>query len=303
MTTINRNARDRLFKALFGSSERKDLTLELYNAINHTSYANPDDIQINTLEDVLYMGMKNDVSFLLMNSMNLYEQQSTENPNMPIRFLLYLAHLYEKYLDQNDLNGQLYGTKKMILPAPHLVILYNGRAKETDRVLRMSDLFEQGASSDLELQVHLLNINYGKDVPVLEQCKSLRDYAFAIDRYQKGIVNGDREQALAEAIREMEDGPVKRYLQSHQKEVTGMLLEEYDEEKVKQYLRREAMEIGHEEGLKQGLEQGLEQGLSQGREQGRTQAFVELVQAGKLSLSDAASCAHMSEADFRKLLG
>ena len=77
-----------------------------------------------------------------------------------------------------------------------------------------------------------------------------------------------------------------------------MLLEEYDEEKVKQYLRREAMEIGHEEGLKQGLEQGL----SQGREQGRTQTLVELVQAGKLSLSDAASCANMSEEAFQKLL-
>ena len=73
-----------------------------------------------------------------------------------------------------------------------------------------------------------------------------------------------------------------------------MLLEEYDEEKVKQYLRREAMEIGHEEGLKQGREEG--------REQGRTQTLVELVQAGKLSLSDAASCANMSEEAFQKLL-
>ena len=286
MTTINRNARDRLFKALFGSSERKDLTLELYNAINHTNYANPDDIQINTLEDVVYMGMKNDVSFLLLNSMNLYEQQSTENPNMPLRFLLYLAHLYEKYLDQNDLNGQLYGTKKLILPAPHLVILYNGEAKETDRVLRMSDLFEPGASPDLELQVHLLNINYGKDVPILEQCRSLRDYAFVVERYRKGIADGNREQAIGEAILEMEDGPVKRYLQSHQKEVSGMLLEEYDEEKVKQYLRQEA----------------IEQGLEQGMREGRTQTLVELVQLGKLSLSDAASCAHMSEEDFQKLL-
>ena len=286
MTTINRNARDRLFKALFGSSERKDLTLELYNAINHTSYANPDDIQINTLEDVLYMGMKNDVSFLLMNSMNLYEQQSTENPNMPIRFLLYLAHLYEKYLDQNDLNGQLYGTKKMILPAPHLVILYNGNVKETDRVLRMSDLFEPGASSDLELQVHLLNINYGKDVPILERCKSLRNYAFLVEHYRKGAASGNPMQAIREAIFEMEDGPVKRYLQSHQEEVTGMLLEEYDEEKVKEYLRQEAME----------------EGLEQGEQVGGIKMLVQLVNNGSLDASVAADYANMSLEEFRRML-
>ena len=62
---INRRYKDRLFYALFGSEERKRLTLELYNAINQTDYDNPDDLQINTIEDVVYMGMKNDVSFLL----------------------------------------------------------------------------------------------------------------------------------------------------------------------------------------------------------------------------------------------
>ena len=62
---INRRYKDRLFYALFGSEERKRLTLELYNAINQTDYDNPDDLQLNTIEDVVYMGMKNDVSFLL----------------------------------------------------------------------------------------------------------------------------------------------------------------------------------------------------------------------------------------------
>ena len=95
---INRRYKDRLFYALFGSEERKRLTLELYNAINQTDYDNPDDLQLNTIEDVVYMGMKNDVSFLLASDLNMYEQQSTWNPNMPLRCFLYAAHALEKYL-------------------------------------------------------------------------------------------------------------------------------------------------------------------------------------------------------------
>ena len=84
----NREYKDRLFKFIFGNPENKEWTLSLYNAINDTSYTNADDIQITTIQDAVYMKMKNDVSFLVNNIMNFYEQQSTFNPNMPMRFLL-----------------------------------------------------------------------------------------------------------------------------------------------------------------------------------------------------------------------
>ena len=82
----NREYKDRLFKFIFGNPENKEWTLSLYNAINNTSYTNADDIQITTIQDAVYMKMKNDVSFLVNNIMNFYEQQSTFNPNMPMRF-------------------------------------------------------------------------------------------------------------------------------------------------------------------------------------------------------------------------
>ena len=104
---INRRYKDRLFYALFGSEERKRLTLELYNAINQTDYDNPDDLQLNTIEDVVYMGMKNDVSFLLASDLNMYEQQSTWNPNMPLRCFLYAAHALEKYLHDTRNSSRL----------------------------------------------------------------------------------------------------------------------------------------------------------------------------------------------------
>ena len=314
MANINRFCKDRLFKALFGSEERKELTLELYNAINHTNYESPEEIRINTIEDVVYMGMKNDVSFLLMNNMNLYEQQSTDNPNMPVRFFLYAAHLYENYLQMNDLDARLYGTKKLKLPAPRLVMLYNGAdRKERDSILKLSDLFE-GAQPDIEAVVHVLNVNYESGAGILESCKSLRSYSYLVDQYRK---NRDRKgdvRAVNDAIEGMEEGPVREYLRSHRSEVIGMLLTEYDEEKVKRYLCQEAWEDGqrdgmdaglkegHKEGLQEGLRKGHESGLAEGERRGTIKTLVQLVKNGKLTISAAAACAGISEDAFRRQL-
>ena len=95
---INREYKDRLFSFLFGDNSRKEWTLSLYNAINGSNYSDPDELEINTLEEVLFMGMKNDVSFIIGGHINLYAHQSSYNPNMPVRELIYLGHLYSKYI-------------------------------------------------------------------------------------------------------------------------------------------------------------------------------------------------------------
>ena len=88
MERINNQYKDRLFKFIFGREEHKDWTLSLYNAINGSNYKEEKEIQITTIDSVVYLSMKNDVSFLLdtAGTMNFYEQQSTYNPNMPVRF-------------------------------------------------------------------------------------------------------------------------------------------------------------------------------------------------------------------------
>ncbi|MBO4387405.1 MAG: hypothetical protein J5817_10395, partial [Treponema sp.] len=98
----NRQYKDRLFKAIFGrdTEESKRWRLELYNALNGTSYTDPDALEVNTIENVIYITMRNDISFLVDSQMNLYEQQSTRNPNMPLRGLMYFAQLYQIYLTQ-----------------------------------------------------------------------------------------------------------------------------------------------------------------------------------------------------------
>ena len=94
---INNEYKDRLFKFIFGNPENSEWTLSLYNAVNGSNYSNPDDITYNTINDAIYMNMKNDVSFIIENTVSLYEQQSTYCPNIPLRCLMYLSKLYEGY--------------------------------------------------------------------------------------------------------------------------------------------------------------------------------------------------------------
>ena len=98
---INRAFKDSLFRMIF---RERDELLELYNAVNGSHYDNPDDLTITTIEDVLYLGMKNDISFLIGQYLNLYEAQSSWNPNMPLRGLFYFSRLYQGYIKQQQLD-------------------------------------------------------------------------------------------------------------------------------------------------------------------------------------------------------
>lgn len=86
--TVERNYKDTVFRMLF---QEKAALLSLYNAVNKTSFTNVEDLEITTLENAVYMGMKNDVSCVFAFELSLYEHQSTVNPNMPLRDLFYVA--------------------------------------------------------------------------------------------------------------------------------------------------------------------------------------------------------------------
>lgn len=99
---MNDEHKDGVFKYLFGNPNNREWTLALYNAVNGSNYDNPEEIEYNTIEDAVYLGMRNDVSFIIVDELNLWEHQSTYNPNMPMRFFLYAAKLYEKYIAGSD---------------------------------------------------------------------------------------------------------------------------------------------------------------------------------------------------------
>ena len=180
MAEENQQYKDRLFNFIFGSEEHKEWTLSLYNAINGTNYTDTSAITITTIKEVMYLGMHNDVSFLispeirlLNEEMDLFEQQSSYNPNMPLRLLQYAGNLYEKYVIENKLNK--YGSKLIRLPVPKLVVFYNGKKDQLDEtILKLSDSFPKGADSDIEVKVRMINVNYGRSTKILDACKPLK---------------------------------------------------------------------------------------------------------------------------------
>lgn len=234
---VNREHKDRLFKFIF---QEKEHLLELYNALNGTSYNNPEDLEIVTLEDIIYMRMKNDISFILDCQMNLFEHQSSDNPNMPLRGFLYFARQYEKYVIENDYD--LFGRKRVPLPTPQYVVFYNGDTwKEERKLLKLSESYtHKHIRGCMELEVLQLNINYGHNKDIMEKCRVLWEYAAFVGKiktYQKDMTI---EEAVDKAVKEcIQEGILKDILISHQAEVKDMLLTEYNEEKTLQYLRRE----------------------------------------------------------------
>lgn len=171
---VNRKYKDSLFRKIF--SDRKDL-LDLYNALNGTQYTDEEELTVTTLEDVIYISIKNDVSFLLGGTMNLYEHQSSYNPNMPIRGLMYLARLYQNYIDDCEIN--VFSPVLKHLPSPKFIVFYNGSRDEPDqKLLRLTDAFaEEGTPEEscLECCATMLNINYGHNYELMEKCRRLEE--------------------------------------------------------------------------------------------------------------------------------
>lgn len=246
---IRRNHKDSLFHVLFGTEKYKGYALELYNAINGTAYA-PEDLEITTIEDVIYMGVKNDASVIVDAEMSLWEHQSTLNPNMPLRGLLYFARLYEGYISRHELN--IFSEDKLPLPTPRYYVFYNGRedVEEVSR-LRLSDLFS--GNGDVEVTATMLNINEGHNQELLEKCRPLKDYARLISLIRAYSETMVMQEAVDRAVEQsIEEGILEDFLQSHKAEVKGMLLTEYNERKTLQMLQKEWFAKGEERGLAKG---------------------------------------------------
>ena len=248
MPTVNRKHKDRLFSFLFGSEANREWTLSLYNAVNGTSFTDPEEIQFTTIEDAIYMGMKNDLSFILCYVMNIYEQQSTYSPNMPVRQLMYAGKLYDKYIQTNNLN--IYGKKIVRLPAPKLIVFYNGAEEKEDTVLKLSDAFREEAGtveSDIDVRVRMLNINYGKNRELMEGCGPLREYAWLVEKIRENREKMDIEAAVDKAIDEMpEEFVIRKFLIGNRAEVKDMCVTEYNEAETLQMIREEGREEGED---------------------------------------------------------
>lgn len=239
---VNRQVKDVLFRFLF--EKDREALLQLYNALNGTDYQDASKLEVVTIESAVYIVMKNDLAFVITGTINLYEHQSTWNPNMPVRFFIYLAKEYQKLLEEAE--QSIYGTSQIALPAPQCVVFYNGtRDVPEEQVLRLSDAFEnKQVEADVELKVRVLNINYGYNRELLSKCRALREYAEFVEiSRQYSAKEMDMKEAMGEAVQYcIEHDILADFLRKYRAEVLGMLLEKFDKKKYVRTLKREASE-------------------------------------------------------------
>jgi hypothetical protein len=219
----NQQYKDSVFTKLFGE---KDKLAELYNAIAGTSYT-ADDIELVTLENVIFVGRENDVAFIADGKLIvLIEHQSTINPNMPLRCLLYVAREYQMVAD----NDVIYSTQLLKIPTPEFIVMYNGTDEYPEESeLRLSDAFIDPTDS-LELKVKVYNVNNGHSSEIMSRSRTLTEYSIFVERTRK--YKGSKAkvgEALEKAVREcIEEDILKEFLMKYGSDVINMLNMEWN---------------------------------------------------------------------------
>ena len=256
--TVNRKYKDTIFRMLFKDKEN---LLSLYNAMNHRAYTNADALEVVTLENTIYMGMKNDLAFIMDMNLYLYEHQSTYNPNIPLRDLFYIANEYQRLV----VHKSLYSSTLQKIPAPKFVVFYNGsRELEDWSQLQLSSAYEHPVEDpDLELRVTVLNVNEGHNKELMEQCQTLKEYAQYVARIRKYTSSPELslEEAVERAVDEcVREGILSEFLTKNRAEVISMSIFEYDKDEEEKKLRKAEYEAGMEAKVKYQIKKKLAKG-------------------------------------------
>ena len=296
----NRQHKDTVFKDIFGSEKRKRYALSLYNALNDTRYEDPDALDFNTLDNVLYLGMHNDVSFVIGDEQNVWEHQSTKNPNMPLRVLKYVARLYENLIEKKEEDE--YGKRLIKLPTPRAIVFYIGTDNRPDvETMRLSDSFS--VPGDIEVTVTAYNINEGHNQRLMERCEALRGYSHMVARVRAHGEEGMSPEETIEAALNgcIRDGIFKEYFVERRAKVADIFMSEYDEGRVREIAAKANYRWGHEDGFAEGRDtgfaEGRDTGFAEGRDEGLLAAVRGLVRRRGWSADEAMDAVGIPESD------
>lgn len=244
----NTHYKDTVFRMLFRDKEQ---LMGLYNAVGGRRYRNPESLEIITLEGTIYMGMKNDLAFLIDFNLYLFEHQSTINVNMPLRFLQYVTAEYGKLTASDN----LYSGSLVRIPAPHFVVFYNGLASCPEKQeLKLSEAFQiREEEPELELRVRILNINHGFNEELKKQCRTLGEYMQYVDKVRTYVRELSIDDAVDRAVDEcIEQNVLREFLLRNKAEVRRMSIYEYNEEDTRRAIREYEREQGRIEGKAEG---------------------------------------------------
>ena len=259
----NREYKSDVFSMLM---ENKSYALEVYNALNHSDYRNPEEVEIIRLERGISLSIRNDASFLIDMNMSFYEHQSTYNPNMPLRSMIYYVNALEDWLKRKNLD--LFGRRRIQIPTPHFVVFYNGTEKRPEyEEMRLSEAFcHKTDEPGIEVRCRVYNINPDNNRSLKERSAVLEGYTYFVEKvrtYQKRNVG--LEEAVDRAIEDcIENHVLEDFFRDRKDEVKKMTHLDYTWEKREQMIRKEEFEEGMEQGIAEGMERGIEQGVGQG---------------------------------------
>lgn len=108
----------------------------------------------------------------------------------------------------------IYGSVPIAIPAAHFAVFYNGVEEMADhQEQKLSDLFSyQQCDPQLELKVTVLNINYGHNQELMEQCRSLREYSQYVLKVRTYLKEMELKEAVLKAVEEsVKEGILKDF--------------------------------------------------------------------------------------------
>ena len=282
----NRKFKDTVFRMLFSD---KEALLSLYNAINNSHYTDSGALEIVTLENAIYMGMKNDLAFILDMNLYLYEHQSTMNPNIPLRDLFYIAAEYQKLVDKKS----LYSSALQKIPNPHFIVFYNGSTLIGDcYTSRLSDAFYHTTDNpSLELIVTTFNVNAGHNTKLMSHCQILKEYSIYVAKVRSFAEQMPLDDAVQKAVTEcIQENILADFLRKNQAEVIAMSIFEYDKVEEEKKLRKAEFDAG------------VEQGVTLGQKQASTDTALRLLKTGKFDTKEIAELCNLPLEDVTALI-
>ena len=292
--------KDTVFRKLFSDPAR---LLELYNAMNKSNYTDSSELEINTLDNAVYLGMKNDVSFIFHNELWLYEHQSTVNPNMPLRDLIYAADiLASKFYDKS-----VYSSVQIKIPSPRFIVFYNGSKDVPEQyIYKLSDAYFKNSNDEvpfcepfLELKVLVININGCYNEDIKRSCKTLSDYQTYVSLVRAYSTTMPIEKAVSTAIEDCIDNNVLRdFLEKERAVVMSLSVFEFNKEREFKIVREDE----REEGIRIGMERGLQQGMERGSIITYVKQAVKYGVSHEDAISDAADEFNVTEEYIRNII-
>lgn len=247
---VQNQVRDTLFRFIYSGKDDRSRRwlLSLYNALNGTNHQNTNDLTITTIENIIYLTMKNDLSFLIDSQLQLYEHQSTINPNMPLRGLMYFAQLYQMNINKRD--EDIYGDTIVKIPTPKFVVFYNGNREQEDIIkYHLSDAFEVPVEhKEFEWTATVININQNHNYKLQKSCKSLYDYSRFVDLIKSNLKTMPLKDSVINAVDyAVKNNFLEGLIEEQKMEILNTCLTEFNQEDYDRRRRREGYRKGLEE--------------------------------------------------------